>query len=216
MLKHKRRNHKSTFADENLPQHIEGCKYSSEARKTRPGDAFELGLADRAALDQRDGKLNKGYFLRTEVSFSWDSADGWDRTAQTHRALRAAGEPYEPAWIYPTNVLSAYAYTTGYRALPSVRWACEQVKRPELAERYEVALRSVIRDADAVHRLISRKPTKEFLMDAGDNLIKPLLTDFRRDLANVVEELRYIPINKNTFDGWLPKTEVLLGIKPYG
>lgn len=67
-------------------------------------------------------------------------------------------------------------------------------------------MRALVIDADVVHRLLSKKSAKGFLLDVGDNLTRPLLADMRRVTANTVEELRQYP----ELRACLPEAENLL------
>ncbi len=194
------------FPDERLPQHFESCRNMTQARNAVPSESFKRGLARRAELEKRDGALqDKSYFLRNETPSSWRSADDFNNWSQYHRKQWATGKPYNPDLTY-TNILSGYAYTAGWRAVPGIRWACAKVGRTELAEAFEATIREHLRDADGINRLLGKKPTKAFLLDAGDNLIRPLLADIRRATAHVVAELRRYPELHNC----LPDPENLL------
>ncbi len=182
------------FPDERLPQHFETCRYMTKARHTVPSDSFKRGLARRAELEKRDGALqDKSYFLRNETPSGWRSADDFDNWGHYHREQWATGKPYNPNLTYNNNILAAYAHTLGWRTVPGIWWACAKVGRPDLAEDYEATIREHIRDADGINRLLGKKPTKAFLLDAGDDLIRPLLADIRHATADVVVELRRYP-----------------------
>lgn len=184
-----------TYPDERLPSHFDTDIYMTRARNYVPSTAFEKGLADRAERDKIEGRhrRSKGYFLRHETPQRWREYDEDEAWARGHREAWKNGQPFDPDLVYIVNRLAAYAGTLGWRALPGIRWACDVVRRPELAEDYETVIRDLLRDADAFHRQLAKKPTREFLQDTNENLIRPLLADFRRVTATVVAELRQYP-----------------------
>lgn len=186
-------NNQHRFNDESLRQYVDAEPYMTSTRRLVPSGGFELGLANRGEQDRRGHLRDKSYFLKAETPLAWGRHDGANAWGREHRERWASGEPYAPELIYTINVLYAYAYTAGWRAVPGIRWACGKVDRPDLAEDYESTIRALVRDCDAVHRLLAKKPTKAFMLDAGDNLTRPLLADIRRATANAIGALRRYP-----------------------
>ena len=81
--------------------------------------------------------------------------------------------------IYIVNPLAAYSYTLGWRTVPGVRWAANQIGQPEEAIRFEAEIGDWIITADELNGTLCAYPAARFLSMAEADLIGPHLLQLR-------------------------------------
>ena len=149
-------------------------------RETKPSDAFIQGLRMRDQQDRAStAAFDRGYFLRNETRHAIASCDAnysWQQE-QRERALR--GEPFDESLLYIVNPLAAYSFTFGWRTVPGVRWAANNIRKPAEAERFEADIVDWIKIADTLHATLCSYAAPRFLSMAETDFIGPHLTRAR-------------------------------------
>lgn len=128
-------------------------------RKTLlPSQAFNRGLQRRARQDANETEGQKWYFLSPMTPDTWQGVARNVRMAKRRAMV----------------LLTGYADTLGWRAVPGVRWVAEKINRPDIAETFEAHIRAILAEADAI----------------DPEGIPAILARIRQCTADAVEELR--------------------------